>query len=66
MLLDAGDGGTSPDGGIRLDPSFGYQDAKWLPTQVYGINWQAQRNTPPDVGPPLMTDIWVDDVYFIR
>jgi hypothetical protein len=66
VLLDAGDGGTSPDGGIRLDPSFGYQGAQWLPTQVYGINWQAQRNIAPDAGPPLMTDIWIDDVYFIR
>jgi hypothetical protein len=67
VLLDAGDGGASPDGGIRLDPSFGYQDAKWLPTQIYGINWQAQKNTPPgDAGPSLMADIWVDDVYFIK
>jgi hypothetical protein len=33
---------------------------------VYGINWQAQRNTDPDAGPPLMTDIWVDDVYFVQ
>ena len=67
VLLDAGDGGAPPDGGIRLDPTFGYQDARWLPTQIYGINWQAQKNTPPgDAGPAIMTDIWVDDVYFIK
>jgi hypothetical protein len=67
VLLDAGDGGAPPDGGIRLDPTFGYQRARWLPTQVYGINWQAQKNTPPgDAGPAIMTDIWIDDVYFIK
>jgi len=67
VLLDAGDGGTHPDGGIRLDPTFGYQDARWLPTMIYGINWQAQKNTPPgDGGPAIMTDIWIDDVYFIK
>ena len=67
VLLDAGDGGASPDGGIALDPTFGYQDARWLPTQIYGINWQAQKNTPPgDAGPAIMTDIWIDYVYFIK
>jgi hypothetical protein len=68
VVLDAGDGGVPPDGGIALDPSFGYQQAQWIPTQIYGINWQAQKNTPPDpdAGPPLMTDIWIDDVYFIE
>jgi len=66
VTLDAGDGGVPPDGGISIDPSWGYQGAQWLPTQVYGINWQAQRNTDPDAGPPLMTDIWVDDVYFVK
>jgi hypothetical protein len=67
VLLDAGgDGGAAPDGGIAIDPTWGYQAAKWLPTQVYGVNWQAQRNTPPDAGAPLMTDIWVDDVYFVQ
>lgn len=54
------------EGGIAIDPSWGYQQAQWIPTQVYGINWQAQKNTAPDAGPPLMTDIWVDDVYFIE
>jgi hypothetical protein len=68
VLLDAGDGNGRPDGGIGLDPSFGYLGAQWIPTQVYGINWQAQKNTPPnpDAGPPLPTDIWIDDVYFIQ
>ncbi|HVV52528.1 MAG TPA: hypothetical protein VHO06_22870 [Polyangia bacterium] len=67
VLLDAGgDSGVPPDGGIAIDPSWGYQAARWLPTQVYGINWQAQRNETPDAGPPLTTDIWVDDVYFIE
>ncbi len=67
VLLDAPDGGAPPDGGIALDPTFGYQGARWLPTQIYGINWQAQKNTPPgDAGPAIMTDIWVDDVYFIK
>lgn len=65
VTLDAGDGGVAPDGGIAIDPSWGYQQAQWIPTQIYGINWQAQRNTDPDAGPPLMTDIWVDDVYFV-
>src|SRR3569623_1248046 len=66
ITLDAGDGGMPPTGGIAIDPSWGYQDAQWIPTHVYGINWQAQRNTDPDAGPPLMTDIWVDDVYFVQ
>ena len=64
VLLDPGQDGVPPEGGIAIDPSWGYQDAMWLPTQVYGINWQAQRNIDPDAGPPLMTDIWIDDVYF--
>ncbi len=68
VLLDAGTDGEHPDGGIAIDPSFGYQQAKWLPTQVYGINWQGQKNTipDPDAGPPLPIDIWIDDVYFIQ
>jgi hypothetical protein len=66
VLNAGGDGGVAPDDGIAIDPSWGYQDAKWIPTQIYGINWQAQRNIAPDAGVPLMTDIWVDDVYFIK
>jgi hypothetical protein len=67
VLLDAGgDAGVAPEGGIAIDPSWGYQQAKWIPTQVYGINWQAQRNAPPDAGPALATDIWVDDVFFVE
>jgi hypothetical protein len=65
VLLDAGTGGVPPDNGIAIDPSWGYQGAQWLPTQVYGINWQAQKNTEPDAG-SLTTDIWIDDVYFIE
>jgi hypothetical protein len=64
VMLDAGKDGVPPAGGISIDPSWGYQGAQWIPNQVYGINWQAQRNSDPDAGPPLMTDIWVDDVYF--
>lgn len=64
--LDAGDGGAAPANGLAIDPSWGFQGAQWLPTQVFGINWQAQRNTNPGDGPPLMTDIWVDDVYFVQ
>lgn len=66
VLLDAGTAGVPPQGGIAIDPSWGYQQAQWMPTQVYGINWQAQRNTAPDAGPPLTTDIWIDDVYFME
>jgi hypothetical protein len=66
VQLDNGDGGAHPIGGIAIDPTWGYQGAQWLPTQVYGINWQAQRNTNPEDGPPLMTDIWIDDVYFVQ
>jgi hypothetical protein len=66
VALDAGDGGAAAGAGIAIDPSWGYQGAQWLPTQVYGINWQAQRNTDPGNGPPLMTDIWIDDVYFVE
>ena len=66
VLLDTGKGGKPPAGGIAIDTTWGYQDAQWIPTQVYGINWQAQRNIAPDAGPPLKTEIWVDDVYFLE
>jgi hypothetical protein len=67
VKLDAGgDGGVAPSDGISIDPSWGYQGAQWIPAQVYGVNWQAQRNIAPDAGAPLMTDIWIDDVYFIE
>lgn len=67
VVLDAGgDGGVAPADGIAIDPTWGYQQAQWIPTQVYGVNWQAQRNESPDAGPPLMTDIWIDDVYFVE
>ena len=67
VLLSAGKvPGVTPAGGIGIDSSWGYQEAQWIPTQVYGINWQAQKNTTPDAGPPLHTEIWVDDVYFVK
>ena len=66
VLLDAGNGGVPPAGGIAIDTTWGYQQAQWIPTQVYGINWQAQRNIGPNAGPPLKTEIWVDDVYFVE
>ena len=66
VLLDAGKGGVPPAGGIAIDTTWGYQNAQWIPTQVYGINWQAQRNIAPEAGPPLKTEIWVDDVYFVE
>jgi hypothetical protein len=66
VLLDAGKNGVPPAGGIAIDTTWGYQDAQWIPTQVYGINWQAQRNIDPGAGPPLKTEIWVDDVYFVE
>ena len=66
VLLDAGKDGVPPAGGIAIDKTWGYQQAQWIPTQVYGINWQAQRNIGPTEGPPLSTEIWVDDVYFVK
>ena len=66
VLLDIGNGGDPPAGGIAIDATWGYQQAQWIPTQVYGINWQAQKNTAPGDGPPLKTEIWVDDVYFVE
>jgi len=66
VLLDTGNGGVPPAGGIAIDTTWGYQQAQWIPTQVYGINWQAQRNIGPNAGPPLKTEIWVDDVYFVE
>jgi hypothetical protein len=66
VLLDAGQDAMPPTNGIAIDPTWGYQGAKWLPNAVYGINWQAQKDTAPDAGPPLTTDIWIDDVYFVE
>ena len=51
--------GAASDG-IGIDKTWGYQGAQWIPTQVYGINWQAQRNVSPDKAPPLKTEIWVE------
>jgi len=35
------------------------------PTQVYGVNWKP-RGTRPQRLAPLMTDIWIDDLYFAK
>jgi len=43
VMLDA-DGGRN---GIGIDSSWGYQGALWIPTAVYGINWQTQKKDPP-------------------
>ena len=66
VLLDPGVDKMPPPGGISIDPTWGYQQAQWLPNAVYGISWQAQKDTEPDAGPPLMTDLWIDDVYFVE
>jgi len=68
VLLTASTVDAPVEGGIAIDLSFGYQGAKWIPTQVYGMNWQGQKNTipDPDAGPPLPIDIWIDDVYFVE
>jgi hypothetical protein len=66
VSLDTGDGDASAIARIAIDPTWGYQGAQWIPTQIYGVNWQAQRNIAPEDGPPLMTDIWIDDVYFVE
>jgi hypothetical protein len=59
---------------LMISPDFGYQDpSPFVSTdggpsgnkQVYGINWQAQRNDLPN-GIPEIEDFWVDDVYFIK
>jgi hypothetical protein len=51
---------------LSIDPTFGYQNpGVWDGKKVYGINWQAQRNSLPDGGTET-EDFWVDDVYFIK
>jgi hypothetical protein len=45
---------------------FGYQSpGPWDGKKVYGINWQAQKNSEPDAGAET-EDLWVDDVYFVK
>jgi hypothetical protein len=46
--------------------AFGFRNpAPWDGKKVYGINWQAQKNSAVSAG-PVTTDFWVDDVYFIQ
>jgi hypothetical protein len=46
--------------------SFGFQfPAPWNGKQVYGVNWQGQKNDAPDAG-VLTVDFWIDDAYFTR
>jgi hypothetical protein len=62
---------------LKIDPTFGFQQpAPFLKEgadagstvgseNVYGINWQGQKNTIPDAG-AVSIDFWVDDVYFLQ
>ncbi len=51
---------------LAIDPTFGFQmPAPWDGKKVYGINWQAQKNSVADGGVET-EDFWVDDVYFIK
>jgi hypothetical protein len=55
------------DPAFAIDPSWGYQGVSpWDGKKIYGINWQTQKNTPPDAGAALGVEFWVDDVYFIK
>jgi hypothetical protein len=54
------------DPAFAIDPSWGYQAVSpWDGKKIYGINWQTQKNTPPDAG-ALGVEFWVDDVYFVQ
>jgi hypothetical protein len=51
---------------LAIDPTFGFQGPNpWDGKMVYGINWQAQKNSDVDAG-VVTTEFWVDDVYFIQ
>lgn len=62
---------------LTIDPTFGFQQPGPFTADnaeagqvigsknVYGINWQGQKNSIPDAG-VVSVDIWVDDVYFIQ
>ena len=55
------------DPAFAIDTSWGYQGVSpWDGKKIYGINWQTQKNTPPDAGAALGVEFWVDDVYFIK
>lgn len=49
--LDAGDGGCPGTAVFPIDPSWGYQDAQWIHTEVYGANSQAQEEHRPRCRP---------------
>ncbi|MDP9150071.1 MAG: hypothetical protein M3O36_09045 [Myxococcota bacterium] len=54
------------DARFAVDPTWGWMfPPKWTGKNVYGVNWQAQKNSLTSDG-PITTDIWVDDVYFIQ
>jgi hypothetical protein len=46
---------------FNVDTDAGPRGSK----NVYGVNWQGQKNTMPDAG-AVSIDFWVDDVYFIQ
>jgi hypothetical protein len=67
-----------PDLMIATDWGYQYPSPFYIPaggdagdagtagsTKVYGINWQAQKNSVNDGGLEI-EDFWVDDVYFIK
>ncbi|MDP9036448.1 MAG: hypothetical protein M3O50_16730 [Myxococcota bacterium] len=54
------------DAQFAVDPTWGWMNPpKWTGKNVYGVNWQAQKNSLTSDA-PITTDIWVDDVYFIK
>jgi hypothetical protein len=62
---------------LKIDPTFGFQQPGPFVAaaaeagvtigskNVYGINWQGQKNTIPDAGAETI-DFWMDDVYFLQ
>ena len=64
-------------GDLAIDPTFGFRNpgpfteanAEAGQTvgskNVYGVNWQGQKNSIADAG-AVGIDFWVDDVYFIQ
>ena len=55
VFLDASDRGLTASGGIgiAIDTTWGYLQAQWIPTQVYGINWQARGTSTRTRALPL-------------
>jgi hypothetical protein len=60
---------------LKIDPNFGFQTPGPFTNgeagvvvgskKVYGINWQAQKNSMTTDGAESF-DFWVDDVYFVQ